>query len=149
MKDTSQVHLVRVTVQGRLGAREPRVARRGSHSAPCAQKRAVRTRGAWRKSRPNAPRARKMKRKGDTTDAQRYAAGSPVLPATRGQVSRELFPSYNGLPSARKPRSRLVLPWLPRLPPGKKGTAVRFGFASESSPEHPWLCRYAPQAVGG
>ncbi|ERE70469.1 hypothetical protein H671_6g16413 [Cricetulus griseus] len=66
-----------------------------------------------------------MKRKGDTADAQRYAAGSPVLPATRGQVSRELFPSYNGLPSARKPRSRLVLPWLPRLPPGKKGTAVR------------------------
>lgn len=76
-----EAHLVQGTSPGELRL----VVSRGPHSAPCAQKRAVRTRGAQRKSRPNAPRARKSKRKGDTVGAwRRVAVNCPELPATRG-----------------------------------------------------------------
>lgn len=74
MKDTSEAHLVPVTVQGRLGAIPGnQVLLRGAGpTAPPARKNAqcAHTLGAWRKSQPNAPRARKTKRKGDTAGAQ-------------------------------------------------------------------------------
>lgn len=129
---------------------EPRLAvRRGSHSAPCAQKRAVRAHTHEARGGNPSPTPRGRER--------RSGKGTPRAPSAKPQRAVQSFPppgarSLAGCPLATVTCTAHATKWpscAPRPPPGKKGTGGRVGFASVSPPEHPWFFRSAPRAVGG